>query len=156
MNLDISFSIFLPNLTVEFTTLVRISYLFPGLFGQPDEPTLSTQVAPTDGNPTLSSAGVMHSTLLQLRAHIEAEKLERTIPKQLVQRLQRNFTLLQALIELLDQPTASKSLSILTLENKVRTLEKRLSTGTCRYNSRPNSTKSVINHGWPNLPVWTQ
>ena len=79
----------------------------------------------------------MYSTPLQLRTHVETEKLERTTLKQLVQRLQRDFALLQPQIESLGQRPTSKS-SLLTLENKIKVLEKRLSTETCRCNSRLN------------------
>ena len=51
-----------------------MDYLFPGSFGLPEEPTPSARVLPTDGIPTISSAGAMYSTLLQLRAHVETEK----------------------------------------------------------------------------------
>ena len=78
----------------------------------------------------------MYSTLLQLRAHVETEKIEKTVLKQLVQCLQRDFALLQPQLESIDQPTTSKSS---TLENKIKTLEKCLSTETCGYNSRLNS-----------------
>ena len=86
----------------------------------------------------------MYSTLLQLRAHVETEKLERPTLKQLVQRLQKDFDLLQPQIELLEQPTTSKSSSLMTLENKITVLEKRLSTETCRYNSRLNSLQHQL------------
>ena len=66
---------------------------------------------------------------------METEKLEQTTLKQLVQRLQRDFALLQPQIESLDVPPTSKS-SLVKPENKVKVLEKRLSTETCRYNSR--------------------
>ena len=83
----------------------------------------------------------MYSTFLLLRAHVETEKLERTVLKQLVQRLQGDFDLLQPHLESIDQPTTSKSSS---LETKIKTLEKRLSTETCRYNSRLNSLKHQL------------
>ena len=69
---------------------------------------------------------------------METEKLERTTLKQLVQRLQRNFALLQPQVESLDRPPTSKS-SLVTLENKNKVLDKRLSTETCRYKSRLKS-----------------
>ena len=72
-----------------------MSYLFPGFFGLPQEPTSSTQVLSTDASPTLSPVGATYSTLLQLRAYVATEKLERKILKQQVQRLQRDFALLQ-------------------------------------------------------------
>ena len=72
------------------------------------------------------------------------QKLERTTLKQLVQRLQRDFSLLQPQIELLEQPTSSKSSSLKTLESKLRVLEKRFSTGTCRYESRLNSLQHQL------------
>ena len=106
-----------------------MSYLFHRFFGLPEEPTLSTQDLFIDGSPDLSPAGAMYSTLLQLRTHAETEKLEKTVLKQLVQRLERDFTLLQPQLESLDQPTRSKSISV---ENKFKILEKRLSTETCR------------------------
>ena len=85
----------------------------------------------------------MYSTLLRLRAHVETEKLERTTLKQLVQRLQKYFALLRPQIESLDQPPTSKS-PLVTLENKIKILEKRLSTETCRYKSRPNSLQHQL------------
>ena len=96
-----------------------------------------------DVNPTLSPAGVMYSTLIQLRTHVETENLERTTFKQLVQRLQRDFALLQPQIESLGQPSTSK-FSLVTLENKIKVLEKRLSTEICRYNSRLNSLEHQL------------
>ena len=68
-----------------------MNYSFPGSFGLSEEPTSPAQASPIEANPTLSPAGVMYSTLLQLRTHVETEKLERTTLKQLVQRLQRDF-----------------------------------------------------------------
>ena len=88
-------------------------YFFPGSFGLPEEPTSPAQVPPTDRNPMLSPEAVMYSTLLQLRTHVETKILERTTLKQLVQ---RDFTLVQHQIELLQQPTTSKSSSLMTLE----------------------------------------
>ena len=72
-----------------------MSYLFPGLFGLPYVPTPSTPVPSADASPTLSPAGVMSSTSLQFRNIVETEKLERTILKHLVQRLKKDFALLQ-------------------------------------------------------------
>ena len=118
-----------------------MSYPFLGFFGLPDEPTLSTQAPTTDGSPTISSAGAMYSTLLQLHTHVQTEKLERTNLKQLVERLQRDFALLQPQLDSLDQPATSKSSS---LENKTKILEKRLPTETCRYNSRLDSLKQQL------------
>ena len=109
-----------------------MNYFFPGSFGLLEEPTSTAQAPPINGNSTQSPAGVMYSTLLQLRTHVETEKIERTTLKQLVQRLQRDFAFLQPHIELLEQPTTSKSSSLMTLEIIVRVLEKRLSTETCR------------------------
>ena len=106
-----------------------MNYFFPGSFGLCEEPTSPAQASPIDKKPTLSPAGVMYSTLLQLRTHEETEKLERTTIKQLVQRLQRDFALLQPQIESLDRPPTSKS-SLATLEIKNRVLEKRLPTET--------------------------
>ena len=51
-----------------------MNYLIPGSFGLPKEPTPPAQVLSIDGKPTISSAGAMYSTLLQLRAHVETEK----------------------------------------------------------------------------------
>ena len=65
--------------------------------------------------------------------------MERTTLKQLVQRLQRDFALLQTHIEVLDQQTAKKSSPLASLENRIKLLEKRLSTETCRYNARLNT-----------------
>ena len=118
-------------------------YLFPGSFGLPEEPTSPAQPPPIDGNPTVSSAGVMYSTLLQLRACGD-KKLERPTLKQLDQRLQKDFALLQPQIELLERPTTSESSSLMTLENKITVLEKHLSTETCRYNSRLNSLQHQL------------
>ena len=120
-----------------------MKFLFPGSFGLSEEPTLPTQAPPIDENPTLLPVGVMYSTLLQWRTHVETEKLERTTLKQLVQRLPRDFALLQPRIELLDQPPTSKS-SLVTLENKNKVPEKRLSTETCQYNSRLNSIEHQL------------
>ena len=117
--------------------------LFPGPFGLSEEPTLPAQAPPIDKNPTLSPVGVMYSTLLQLRTLVETEKIERTTIKQLVQRLQRDFALLQAHIESVDQPPTSES-SLVTLESKIKVLEKRLSTEMCRYNSRLNSLQHQL------------
>ena len=78
------FLLSLPNLTIEFTCLIKMNYLFFGLFGLPEEP---TPVPSAEGSPTLSPAGVMYSSLQKLRDHVETEKLEKTTLKQLVQRL---------------------------------------------------------------------
>ena len=86
-----------------------MNYLTPGSFGLSEESTSPAQATLIDKTPTLSSAGAMYSTLLQLRTHAETETLERTTLKQLVQRLQRDFALLQPQIESLDQPPTSKS-----------------------------------------------
>ena len=72
-----------------------MSFSFPGSFGLLEEPSLPPQAPPTDGNPMLSPAGVMYFTLIQLRTLVETEKTTRTTLKQLIQRLQRNFALLQ-------------------------------------------------------------
>ena len=120
-----------------------MNYLPPGSFGLSEEPTSPAQARPIDENLTPSPVGVMYSTLLQLRTHVETEKLERTKLKQLVQSLQRNFALLQPHIESLDRPPTSKS-SLVTLENKIMVLELRLSTETCRYNSRLNSLQHQL------------
>ena len=116
-----------------------MNYLLPEFLGLPEEPTSSIQTLATDGNSTLTPAGTMYSTLLQLRTHVETEKLERTTLKQLVQRLQRDFALLQPHIEALDQQTANKSSPLTSLENRIKVLEKRLSTETGRHNARLNS-----------------
>ena len=121
--------------------MLKLSYLFPGSFGLPEEPTSPAQAPPTDRNPMLSPAGVMYSTLLQLREHVETGKLERTTLKQLVQRLERDFAFLKPQIESLDQPATSNSSS---LENKIETLEKRHPTETCGYNSRLNSQQHQL------------
>ena len=121
-----------------------MKYLFPESSGLPEEPVPPAEAPPIDGNSILSPAGVMYSTLLQLRTDVETEKLERTILKQLVQRLQRDFALLQNQIDLLDQPTTSKFSSIMSLESKIRVLEKRLSTETCLYSSRLNSLQHQL------------
>ena len=92
-----------------------MKYLFPGSFGLSEEPTSPVQGPPIDANSTLSPAGVMNSTLLQLRTHVETKMLERTTLEQLVQRLQKDFALLQPQIESLDRPRTSKS-SLVTLE----------------------------------------
>ena len=116
-----------------------MNYLLPEFLGLLEEPTSSIQTFPTDGNSTLSPAGAMYSTLLQLRTDVKTEKLERTTLKQLVQRLQRDFALLQPHIETLDQQTTNKSSPLTSLENRIKILEKRLSTETCRHNARFNT-----------------
>ena len=70
-----------------------MNYLLPGSFGLSEEPTSPVQAPPIDENPTLSPAGLMYSTLLQLRTHVEAQKFERTTLKQLVQRLRKTLLL---------------------------------------------------------------
>ena len=120
-----------------------MNYLFPGSFGLSEDSTSPAQATSIDETSTVSPAGAMYSTLLQLRKHVETEKLERTTLKQLVQRLQRDFALLQPQIESLDRPPTSK-FSVVTLENKIRVSEKRLSTQTCRYNSRLNSLQHQL------------
>ena len=120
-----------------------MNYLFPGSFGLSEETTSPAQATPIDETPTLSSAGAMYSSLLQLCSHVETEKLERTTLKQLVQRLERDFALLQPQIETLDRPPTSKS-SLVTIEIKIKILEKRLSTQMCRYNSRLNSLQHQL------------
>ena len=101
----------------------------------------------------------MYSTLLQLRTHVETEKLERTTLKQLVQRLQIDFALLQPQIESLDRPPTSKS-PLVTLGNKIRILGsvyllKRADTirGSILYNinSQPWAIKSASSNT-ANLP----
>ena len=52
-----------------------MNYLFPGSFGLSEEPTSPAQATPIDETPTLSPAGVIYSILLQLRTHVETEKL---------------------------------------------------------------------------------
>ena len=86
-----------------------MNYLFPGSFGLSEEPISPAQATPVDETPMLLPAGVMYSTLLQLRSHVESEQIERTTLKQLVQRLQRDFALLHHQIESLDAPPTSKS-----------------------------------------------
>ena len=107
-----------------------MNYFLPESLGLSEELTSSIQTLPTAGNPILSPAGTVYSTLLQLRAHVETEKLERTTLKQLVQRLQRNFALLQPHIEALGQKTTNQSAPLVSFENKIKILEKRLSTET--------------------------
>ena len=107
-----------------------MNYLVPGSFGLSEKPIPPAQATPVDETPMLSPAGVMYSTLLQLRSHVETEQLERTTLKQLVQRLQRDFALLQPQIESPDGPSTSKS-PLVKLENTYKVLEKRLSTETC-------------------------
>ena len=68
-----------------------MSYLLSGLFGISDKPTQYTQLPSAEGSQTLSPAGVMYSTSLQLRNHVETENLERTTLWQMVQRLLRDF-----------------------------------------------------------------
>ena len=58
-----------------------MKYLFPGSFGLSEETTSPVQAPPFDENPTPSPVGVMYCTLLQLRTHVETEKLERTTLK---------------------------------------------------------------------------
>ena len=116
-----------------------MNYLLPEFLGLPEEPASSIQTLPIDGNSTLSPAGAMYSTLLQLRTHVETEKWEKTTLKQLVQRIQRDFAFLQPHIEALHQKTTNQSSPIVFLENKIKILEKRLSTETGRHNARLNS-----------------
>ena len=123
--------------------MLKKNYLFPGSLGLSEEPISPAQATPIDEILMLSPAGVMHSTLLQLRTHLEIPKLERTALKQLVQRLQRDFALLQPQIESLDRPPTSKS-SLVKLENKIKVLEKPLSTETCRCQSRLNSLQQQL------------
>ena len=118
-------------------------YLFPGYFVLSEEPTSPVQAPTFDENPTPSLVGVMYSTPLQLRTHVETKKLERKTLKQLVQRLQRDFALLQPQIESLDRPSTSKS-SLVTLEKKIKVLEKRLSTKTSRLRSRLTSLRHQL------------
>ena len=120
-----------------------MNFLFPGSFGLSEDPISPAQATPIDETPMLSPAGVMYSTLLQLRMHVETEKLERTTLKQLVQRLHRDFALLQPQIESLDGPPTSKS-SLVKLENKIKVLEKRVSTEMYRYHSRLNSSQQQL------------
>ena len=120
-----------------------MNYLFPGSFGLSEETIPPAQATPVDETPMLSPAGVMYSTLLQLRSHVETEQLERTTLKQLVQRLQRDFALLQPQIESLDGPPTCKS-SLVKLEKKFKVLEKRLSTETCRCHSRLNPLQQQL------------
>ena len=96
-----------------------MNYLIPGSFGLSEETTSPVQAPPIDENPTPSPVGVMYSTLLQLRTHVETEKFERTTLQQLVQRLQKDFAFLEPQIESFDPPPTSKS-SLVTLENKKR------------------------------------
>ena len=63
--------------------------LIPRSFGLPEEPSSPAQAPPTDGNPMLSPAGMMYSTLLQLRRHVETKNLEQTTLTYLVQRLKK-------------------------------------------------------------------
>ena len=72
-----------------------MNYLYPSFFGVYEELTPPAQAPPIDENTTLSPVGVTYSTLQQLRTHVETKKLYRTTLKQLVQRLQRDFALLQ-------------------------------------------------------------
>ena len=120
-----------------------MSHLFPGSFGLTEESTSP------HGTP-MSPSGVMYSTLLQLHKHGETEKLERTTLRQLVQRLQRDFAHLQPQIELLEQqPSTSRSSSLMAFENKIRVLEKRSSTETnvqIQFQAQLLKT-STVNHG---------
>ena len=120
-----------------------MNYLFPGSFELSEVTTSPVQASPIDDNPTPSPVGEMYSTLPQLPTHVEREKLERTTLKQLVQRLRKDFALLQPQIESLDRPPTSK-FSLVTIENKIKVSEKRLSTETCRYNSRLNSLQHQL------------
>ena len=61
--------------------------------------------------------------LLQLRDHVETEKLERNILNQLIQRLKRDFTLLQPQLDPTDQPSTIISISLATLKNRERSFE---------------------------------
>ena len=104
---------------------MKIDFLLPSFFVLPEGPTSPAQAPPIDGFPKLSPARVMYSTLLQLRTHVETENLEGTTLKQLVQRLQRDFALLQPQVQLIDQSTTSEYSSLMTLKNKIKVLEKR-------------------------------
>ena len=53
------------NLTVKFTSPLKMRYLLPGFFGLSEESTSFTQAPSADASPTLSAAGVLCSTLLQ-------------------------------------------------------------------------------------------
>ena len=55
-----------------------MNYFFPGYFGLSEEAISPAQATPFDETPMLSPAGVMYSTLLQLRTHVKTEKSERT------------------------------------------------------------------------------
>ena len=121
-----------------------MNYLVPEFLGLLEEPTSSIHTFPTDGNSTLSPAGAMYATLLQLRTHVETEKLEWTKLKQLVQLLQRDFALLKPHIATLDQQTTNKSSPLTSLENRIKILEKCLSTETCRHNARFNTLQHQL------------
>ena len=88
-----------------------MSYLLLGIFGTPDEPTASTQSPFADGNEILSPAEAMYSIKLQFHNRVETEKKEQTILKQLIQRLQRDLTLLQPQVGLFKKPATSKHTS---------------------------------------------
>ena len=81
------------NLKTYIVSFTTISYILPSLIGLFDEPTPSTQAPSADGSQLLSPAGVMYSTLEQLRKDVEDETLEGTFLEQLVQRLQRDSIL---------------------------------------------------------------
>ena len=88
-----------------------MSYWLPGLLGVPDEPTPSTQFPSADESHILSPAEAMYSTLLQLYNHVETEKLERSVLKQMIQSLQGDFAFLQNQSELNKKPATSKHTS---------------------------------------------
>ena len=79
---------------------------------------------------------------MQIRNHVETDKLENTILKQLVQHLQRDFALLQPQIELTNKQAASTPASQKEFENKIKNLEKSLSAEVYKLKSRLNSSQN--------------
>ena len=129
-----------------------MKYLIPGSFGRSEEPRSPAQATPIDETLMLSPAGVMCSTLLQLRTHVETEKLERTTLKQLVQRLQRDFALLQPQIEQLDGRPTSKS-SLVKLEKNQSFREASIYRNVPMPFEAQFFTTATVNHGPSNLAV---
>ena len=98
---------------------------------------------PTGNNFYYLQERVFH--LLQHHKHVETEKLEKPILKQIFQRPQSDIALLQPQIALIDQPSTSKSTSNTTLGKELKSLEKRLTAEFSENNSRPQSSKTHCN-----------
>ena len=119
-----------------------MSYLFSGLFVISDKPTPYTQLPSVEGSQSLSPACVMYSTSLQHRNHVETEKLQGTTLRQLVQRVLRDFALLQPQIEIFFKTVTSIPTCQTELENDIKKSAKRLSAEFYKHKSRPESSQS--------------